>query len=394
MKLFLKIVPNEFKNASRNKRELSVVNTFDVNIIVMAKGESNCMRSSDEYTVHTRTTRPLGNAMCIIKLNRIMSIFTWASYARKLKPDCISCHDLTALFIGWLSTWFIPKKKKPLLVYDSHEFELGRNTNGKRGVLKTWLISKVEKFLMSKCIFSIVVSDSIADEIQYMYKQKERSIVVRNIPEKWEVDEEQCNKKRKDLIEILNIKEDSFIAIYHGVISHNRGVEKLIETISKSNNVVLIVLGFGEAEYINRLKEKRDKYDIKHKVFFLPAVPIEELYIYLGAVDIGMITIPPITKSYYFMLPNKFFENIQSLTPMICSNFPEVSKVVNKYDIGMLVNPENVDEIIGAVEEMQTNKEMYTKFKNNLKQAKVDLCWENERRVLEEAYEKVLKGRG
>lgn len=390
MKLFLKIVPNEFKNSSRNKRELSVVNTFNVDIIVMAKGENNYITRNDEYTVHTRTTRPLGNANWLVKLNRIISIFTWASHARKLKPYCISCHDLIALFIGWLSTWFIPKKKKPLLVYDSHEFELGRNKNGKRSILKTALISKVEKFLMSKCTFSIMVNDSIADEVQCIYKQKERSVVVRNIPPKWKIDKERCIKKRKDLMSALNIEGESFIFIYHGVISQNRGVEKLIEAMAKTNNAVLIVLGSGQDKYIKQLKEKRDKCNAKHKVFFLPAVPIEDLYIYLGAADVGMITIPPVTKSYYFMLPNKFFENIQSLTPMICSNFPEVSKIVDKYDIGLLVDPENIDEIIGAIEKMQSNKEMHTQFKNNLKQAKEDLCWENECMVLEEAYAKIL----
>jgi len=39
---------------------------------------------------------------------------------------------------------------------------------------------------------------------------------------------------------------------------------------------------------------------------------------------------------------------------------------------------------------MRTNREMYTRFKTNLKKAKEELCWENESKVLLEAYKKIL----
>ena len=76
---------------------------------------------------------------------------------------------------------------------------------------------------------------------------------------------------------------------------------------------------------------------------------------------------------------------------IIGSEFPEISKIVNKYDIGLLVNPENVDEIADAIEDMRTNSKMYTRFKTNLKKAKEELCWENESKVLAEAYGNILR---
>ncbi|MBS4025867.1 MAG: group 1 glycosyl transferase, partial [Clostridia bacterium] len=94
---------------------------------------------------------------------------------------------------------------------------------------------------------------------------------------------------------------------------------------------------------------------------------------------------------YYYMLPNKFFENIQSLTPIIGSDFPEIRRIIKGYNIGLCVNPERIDEIANAIEEMRKNREMYSWFKRNLKYAKDELCWENERNVLEEAYGKILR---
>jgi glycosyltransferase involved in cell wall biosynthesis len=390
MKLFVKIVPNEFKNASRNKRELSVVNTLDVDIIVMAKGEYNYISNSDGYTVHRRTTRPLGNANWLVSLNRTMSIFTWASHARKLKADCISCHDLIALFIGWISTWFVSKKKKPLLVYDSHEFELGRNTEGKRSEFQKCIIQKLEKFLMKKCAVNIMVNDSISNEVQRIHNLKEKPIVVRNTPNYWVIDDDICIKRRKEICARLRTSEDTFIVMYHGSIMRSRGIESLLTSLSKNKNIVAVILGDGEMSYLKQLKHRAEKLQISDRVLFHDAVPVDILWQYVGAADVGMITLLPVTQNHYLALPNKFFENIQSLTPIICSNFPEVSTIVKKYDIGLMVNPEKVDEIVAAIDKMQTNREMYTKFKNNLNQAKENLCWENERKVLERAYGEIL----
>lgn len=166
----------------------------------------------------------------------------------------------------------IPKKKKTISIYDSHEFEMGHNTNGKRSKFSSYVIQRLEKLLMKKSVFSIMVNDSIADEVQKIHKLETRPIIVRNIPNYWEI----------------------------------------------------------------------NKYSMA----------------ICGAVDVGVFTIPAVSKSYYFMLPKKLFKNIQSLAPVICSNFPEMSKIVDEYDISLLVNPEDIDKKTNAITTMRTNKAM------------------------------------
>ena len=144
-------------------------------------------------------------------------------------------------------------------------------------------------------------------------------------------------------------------------------------------------------EYIEKLKQMAKELNILDRVLFHHAVHIDSLWQYVGAADVGMVTIPAVSKSYYYMLPNKFFENIQSITPIIGSDYPEIKRVIKNYDIGALVDPENIDEIVAAIEEMRTNDEVYSRLKKNLKRAKEELCWENERVVLKEAYGKILR---
>ena len=391
MKLFVKIVAGDFDFASRDKRELIVVNSFkDVEIVVISKGKSNSEEFFDGYSVHKRTTRPFGDKKWLVFINRFFSVFTWAAYVRKLKPYCISCHDLIALFIGWLSTLFMRKDKKPFLVYDSHEFELGRNVVRKRSKIKLFAIAKLEKFLINKCAFSIMVNDSIADEVQRIYNLKNRPVVVRNIANYWHIDKKVCHEKKTEICEKLGVPQDTFLLIYHGFITYNRGVETVINVLSKNNNAAAIILGYGEKNYIDVLKSMASELKVLDRILFHDAVPIDMLWQYVGAADASMIVSPNVCMSYYYGLPNKLFESIQSLTPIISSDFPEMRRIIEGYDIGLLIDPEDHDDIIRSIEEMRTNKEMYNRFKSNLNLAKEELCWENESKVLKEAYSKVL----
>ena len=98
--------------------------------------------------------------------------------------------------------------------------------------------------------------------------------------------------------------------------------------------------------------------NVEKRVLFMDAVKIQELYKYVGAVDVGMIIIENSCKSYYLCLPNKFFENIQSLTPVITSNFPELQKLTEQYQIGLCIDPADIHGIAAAIEEMRDNKEV------------------------------------
>ena len=195
--------------------------------------------------------------------------------------------------------------------------------------------------------------------------------------------------RRKELTEQMETPTD-FLVMYHGAITRDRGIESLLEIVTLNPNVCVVVLGNGEQSYIDGLKTQACELGIYSRICFHPAVPIEELWQYVGAADVGMITIPAVVKSYYYMLPNKFFENIQSEVPVICSNFPAIEPIVKKYKIGVTCDPTNVNEINNCVEKMRADKTFYTQCKKNMKIAKQDLCWENEKKVLNAAYMRVI----
>lgn len=385
--MILKICCAEWNNASRDKRELSVCRELGQQVMVLAKGtpeDKGRADSVDGFEVRRYSTRPLG-AGCPASINRVVSLFTWAAYTRRvLKPQIISGHDLSGLLIGWMSN--IGRKDKAKLIYDSHEFELGRNTNRSR--LQLFCVKHLERFLMTRCAFSIMVNDSIADEVQRIHKLEQRPIVVRSTPEKWTIDPAEIQKVRREYAAAFC--SENPILMYHGAVTSGRGIEKLLEVVKAMPEVNAVILGNGSEHYLGGLKKLAAEYGIEKRVLFHPAVPIGELWKYVGAADIGMVTIPAVVKSYYYMLPNKFFENVQSETPVIGSDFPEITRLVHQYGLGLLCNPESTEEICACVNRMITDQELYNTCKQNTLKAKEALCWEKEKQVLKAAYEMLL----
>ena len=182
----------------------------------------------------------------------------------------------------------------------------------------------------------------------------------------------------------------TFLAMFHGGLSSGNGIETGIRAVAKIPTAALILMGNSDDEYRRTLEEIAAKCGAAERLRFLPPVPVNEIWKYAGAMDVGIMPIENLCLSYYYTLPNKFFENVQSLTPVICSDLPEMHRLVDEYGIGLICEPENVDDLAQCLERMRTDREFYNSCKQNLLRAKRELCWEREKTVLLDAYRKYL----
>jgi len=294
--------------------------------------------------------------------------------------------------MGWMS--ILGRRKHPLLVYDAHELETGRNMNGaERGKASTALIARLERFLMRRCAFTIAVNDSIADEMLAVHglPGSMRPVVVRSTPSYWEYDAEAVARNRAGFCRELGVDPDTaFLAMYHGGLMPDRGIEQIIEAVSRVEDCRLVVMGNGDDAYAGELRALADACGVADRVLFHPAVDRGVLESHVAAADVGLALIQNVARSYYLSLPNKFFENIQAEVPIIASNFPEMSYLVEEYGIGLTANPCEISEIAACLERMRDDAALRQSCKEGLKEAKRDLCWEREQAVLRDAYGKAL----
>lgn len=374
------------RGASRNRREICAALEYGYTVSVFSMDTSREGTLLPEHVeiahdgeIYFDYSTPKWKRIFLLLRNYIVLIIRTA----KLNADVLSCHDLSALHMAYLATWW--KRKRPKLIYDSHEFELGRI--GSRTKLQNVYVKHLERFLIRRCAFSIMVSDSIADEVQKIHKLKQRPIVVRSTPEKWAVDPEETKKKRQELLDRFTDSRVEHIMMSHGNLGNGRGLEMTVPTLQKFKDIGIVLMGAqGSKELVRKIQKKSKEAGVEGRLLIIPPVDITELWKYSGAADVEMMAIEPVSKSYYYSLPNKLFESIQSETPVIASDLPEMKRIVEGYRIGLLCSPGDVRAFCDCVDRMLTDRELYSACKQNILKAKEDLCWEKEKQVLKDAF--------
>lgn len=386
---YIKYMPyHTMYNDSRDRRELmtAIEQGFEVAVFSSDIDKKNLLLPDSVELINDGTkkiTYAMSRAQRILQFIKNKLIVFKST--RHLRADVLSCYDIESFSLAYFSTRFV--RHKPQLIYDSHEFEIGRNSS--RSKYASWRVKQLERFLIKRCAYSTMVNDSIADEVQRIYKLKQRPVVLRSTPTYWKLNNERIIAQREKFAEVLH--HPKWIMMYHGILTTGRGIETVIQLTAMLDGVGLVILGDARTEtYELKLKTLVRELNLEDRVLFHPAVPIDELSNYVGAVDSGMVFTETPSLSYYYSLPNKVFENIQSLTPIIATELPEVTKIIREYEIGLTCPVGDLEGAKACVTRLMTDPVLYQSMKQNLTRAKNDLCWENEKKKLIDAWEMYL----
>ena len=285
-----------------------------------------------------------------------------------VKYNVILSNDLDTLLASYLSAKLHLKQ----IVYDSHELftEVPELANRK---FKQRVWFSLQSCVLSKIQYSYTVCKSLARLYSSMYKINMR--VVRNIPieniqtNNYEMPE---NDKRK-------------IILYQGALNVGRGLEHLIDSMKFADeNFVLYIAGTGdlEKELRNRVKEAK----LENKIVFTGRLPYPTLLGLTSKAFIGLSIEENTGKNYYYALPNKLFDYIRCGVPVLCSEFPEMSAIIKKYEIGTFIKNHKPEHIAEKLNSILQNKSQYEVWKKNLISASGDLKWEKEEQVLKEIF--------
>ena len=292
------------------------------------------------------------------------------------KTDILVANDLDTL----PANFFISKIKGAKLYYDSHEYFTGvpelahRNTTR-----KIWKL--LERWMLPRLKHVYTVNESIAD----LYR-KEYGIdpaIVRNLPFRQHLSER--IKSRAE----LNLPLDKKLLLFQGAgINIQRGAEEILEAMQYLEDCILVFIGSGDV--IHALKKESISLNLSQKVFFFPKMPLSELRQYTVLADMGLSLDKDTNINYRFSLPNKLFDYIQAGVPVLASNLPEIKKVIEKYKIGMLLGSHDPKQIAEVVRDFFNNQERLASWKENLKFAAQELCWENEEEQLLKIFKDVF----
>jgi len=290
-------------------------------------------------------------------------------YGIKIKPDVVHCHDTMVLPVGLIIKLLFKSK----LIYDAHELESDKNGQSK-------LLSKITLIIEKVCWHKIDHLISVSDSIIDWYKKNlgfKQSTLILNSPI---VNRTNNSYPERYFHELYNIPNDKLVFVYLGFLGKGRNIESLMKLFSNSNiKSHIVFIGYGELEdVIMNYQEKCKKIHLHNAVTHDHVVKI------VKSADIGFCLIENVSLSDYYCLPNKLFEYIFAGVPVIASDFPDLSKMIEKYSLGKCCSL-NTDSILNTVLELELNPP--GRIKTNLE----EISWPTQAEKLKSAYIRVVK---
>lgn len=257
------------------------------------------------------------------------------------------------------------------IVYDARELESERND---LVGLKKKVFSTIERKLIRFADEVTTVSDSIAEEYRKKYNIKKPKLII-NCPPLSIVE------KSRKFHEVFNLDNETKVFLYQGVFGKGRGIEVMIEAFKnlKNEKIALVLMGYGAME--NEVKKASHE---NSNIFYHQAVSPDELLQYTACADVGLTLIENSSLSYYYCLPNKFFEYAMAGLPILSTNLLELQMLVTKYQCGILINDVSIEECISGIKRIL--RQDLSQLGNNARKMAEEYCWENQEKILIDTY--------
>lgn len=194
------------------------------------------------------------------------------------------------------------------------------------------------------------------------------------------------------VLDSLNIDESkTFIPKNHNEITfafagrliESKGIKLLVEVFTelqkKYNNLKLIICGIGEL--YNELKEKTSD---NPNIIMTGQIAHREVMKFLRNSDI--VVIP---SNYPEGLPTLILEAGACSAAVIATNVGGTNEVISNEELGILIEPDNFQQLKDAMEVLIIDKELRESLAKNLnKKIMQDFLWENNSRIVASEIEK------
>lgn len=294
---------------------------------------------------------PIGNKMSLLARTGAFLKFVWRSLKPVLKEDYdlifATSTPLTVAVNGIVAKLFRRKK----FVFEVRD--LWPELPKAMGVIKNPAIlgamSILEWSAYRTADGCVGLSPGIVEGIKKRSQPNKPVLLAPNA-----CDFEVFGKAGVESAKLPNVGKNDFVAIFSGTHGVANGLENLLECAdylkqSKNEGSARIKLLFiGDGKQKDSLVADAAQRGLDNCIFLDP-VPKAELLSYFKASDIGIMALANFEAFYYGTSPNKFFDYLASSLPVIC-NYPGwVSDLIEEYECGIAVEPENPEKLSKAL---------------------------------------------
>ena len=175
-----------------------------------------------------------------------------------------------------------------------------------------------------------------------------------------------------------------FAILQGAYLDKDRGVIQAVEALRLNAHWYLVVVGAGEEfEWA-----QQEQATLDGRLICLPKMPFNELCTLTAAADLGFSLDRGVHGNYWFSLPNKLFDYIHAGIPIVASPMPEVRKIVEEWNVGVMIQDHEPKAIAEAVDQVMNAPKK--NWANQCAMASKMLNWQAQSDVISEAMAKAI----
>ncbi len=293
-------------------------------------------------------------------------LFFYLLFARM---DLVCAIDLDTI----LPAFLVSKIRRKPLVYDAHEYftEVPEVVDRPR-IKRVW--ERIAQLTIPHTKYAYTVCESLAEIFEQRYGTTFE--VIRNTPRKRQTENDEQNTKNPRII------------LYQGALNEGRGVAEAIEAMQTIDGAELWLAGEGDLS--QELRKLAEKLEVTDRVKFLGYVQPADLQKLTPQATIGLNLLENRSLNYYYSLSNKFLDYIQAGVPSVNMNFPEIQKIVEQYEVALMIDKLETPLVVEAIQRLLEDEELYNSLKSACEKAAEVYVWEEEEKKLIAFYETVF----
>ena len=349
-----------------NQVKSACLNDYQVTIYAHGRRAEAVTENRAGYTLRRLKTDPFQNGplkflIFNLKLIGVLLRRSWT---------IVHCHDLWTL----PGAAFVSLFRGYRLIYDAHEYYSGLEIFLNRPIRKSiWIL--FERLSIYRTDVLLTVSRQLGELYKKKYPGLNRIEIIRNLPFYEKIGQPQKKKFSQHIV-------------FLGHFKPGRGLEILFEALKKTESIHLTLIGGGEL--LSRLRQLQKEYHLQDRVHFKSYVSVTDLLKITAQYDVGVVLFQPTSLNYAYALPNKFFEYLMAGLPVLASNIDTLKDYVSKYDVGITVDPLDVNSVVSGIKEIFAENSRLKHWQKNARNAALELNWERESVKLLKIYEEIV----
>lgn len=265
------------------------------------------------------------------------------------------------LFQG-ISGWIVSKLKRCPFIFEIRDLwpafaiDMGELTNPT--VIK--LAQGLESFLYARSDYLISLTPAYSEYLIEQGVEKEKIFLIPNGVETdifLPMDRDNWVRQEYGL-------NGKFVLTYggaHGIANALDTILDCAKILREYRDVVFLLVGDGK-EKGNLVRRKQDEGI--DNLIFIHAQPKEKMPYFYAASDVCIATLQGI-EMFKKVYPNKLFDYMASARPTILAIDGEARQILEKANGGIYIEPENPEDMAGAILELYRNRELSERLGEN-----------------------------